>query len=78
MSLSKKDIKKINESKISDFLVKLIHSLTYFFDHKLMDSFDVTFEYKGTKYRITLDKNAKSDSKDLVSSLKIVVDKNWN
>jgi hypothetical protein len=43
-----------------------------------MDSFDVTFDYKGKKYTITLIENKKAVSEDLVSKLKSIIGKNFN
>lgn len=78
MSLSKKNIKKVNENKVAEFLSKVIQKLTYFFDNEIMDTFDITFEYNGKQYRLTLSEIVKVNSKDLVSRLKSIIDKNFN
>ena len=52
------------EKKVTEFLANVTQSLPYFFDNKLMDSFDVKFEYKNEHYQLALIKNGKVNGQD--------------
>ena len=53
-----------NDNKVAEFLAKVTQSLPYFLDNKIMDSFDVKFEYKGKHYQLALIQNGKVNGED--------------
>lgn len=78
MNLSAKEIQELNNQKISEFLAKTIHSLTYFFDHNIMDSFDVKFEYNKKQYNLTLIENTKVSSKNPGTHFNLILGEYYN
>ena len=57
------------DNKVSEFLSKVVQSLPYFLDNKLMDSFDVKFEYNGKQYQLALIQNGKVNGEDFKLNL---------
>lgn len=58
-----------NDNQVSEFMANIVTKLPYFLDNKIMDSFDVQFEYKGERYQLALIKNGKVNGVDFKLSL---------
>jgi len=62
MLLNKIETSKIETNKhnmepndeVTDFLAAVCTKIPYFIDKKLMDEFDIEFEYKGMEYHLSL------------------------
>ena len=57
------------DKKVAEFIAKIVQSLPPFFDNKIMDSFDVQFEYNGKHYQLALIQNGKVSGKDFILHL---------
>lgn len=55
---------KEQDDKVAEFLAKVVQSLPYFLENKIMDSFDVKFEYNGKHYQLALIQNGKVNGED--------------
>ena len=64
--------------KVSEFLAAVTQRLPYFFDNKIMDSFDVRFEYNGKKYQLALIEDGKVNGKQFELYLNTLTTKNLN
>jgi len=78
MSLSVKEIQKLNDKKVSEFLAKTIHSLAYFFGHNIMDSFDVKFEYNKKQYNLTLIESVKESGENPGTQFNLILGEYYN
>ena len=55
---------KERDDEVAAFIANIIQSLPPFFDKKIMDSFDVKFEYNKEHYQLALIKNGKVNGHD--------------
>lgn len=66
MLLNKIETSKIETNKhnmepndeVTDFLASVCTKIPYFIDKKLMDEFDIVFDYKGMEYHLLLTRKA--------------------
>lgn len=52
------------DDRVAKFLANVTNSLPYFFDNKIMNSFDVKFEYNGKQYQLALIENGKVNGQE--------------
>lgn len=64
------------DNKVADFLARVTQSLPYFLDNKIMDSFDVRFEYNSKKYQLALIEDGKVNGKNFELYLETLPAKN--
>ena len=53
-----------NDKKVAEFIGGVVQSLPYFLHNKIMDYFDVKFEYEGKQYQLALIENGKVNGQD--------------